>query len=393
MHIDCDSFFASCEGLKNPSLKWKYVCVWDEIVIACTYNCKDLGINTWTPIWEARKILKNMWIFLPCDHKYYEQISISLFEFLGENSLKIEPFSIDEAFCEITWIPEYYKLSLEKYLKKLQADILKYIWIPVSIGRAETKIKAKIYSKINKPNWIYIGFDEEKEKALFKELSVAKIPFIWKKSQEKLKYKCRNIYDFLKLWFWELKKIFWKNATDLWLELMWVNAFIVRKNPNSKSISRSRSFNKSMTNNKIFLQNQLKEHFNLVFEEIIEKNMELKHISVFLRKKDFLIISKWYIFPEHSKKRSLLLSKSMELFEEIYYLDSVYRSVWVVFSDLKKISAYQISIFEKVSNKNENENNLYKKINEINNKYNKNIISFGNSISWNCKWVKLWIRK
>lgn len=27
IHVDCDSFFASCEIMKNPALKNKYVCV------------------------------------------------------------------------------------------------------------------------------------------------------------------------------------------------------------------------------------------------------------------------------------------------------------------------------------------------------------------------------
>lgn len=41
-HVDCDSFFASCEVLKNPALKYRYVCVGSEIVIAASYNAKKL---------------------------------------------------------------------------------------------------------------------------------------------------------------------------------------------------------------------------------------------------------------------------------------------------------------------------------------------------------------
>ena len=41
-HIDCDSFFASCEIIKNPSLKGKYVCVGQDIIVAATYNAKAL---------------------------------------------------------------------------------------------------------------------------------------------------------------------------------------------------------------------------------------------------------------------------------------------------------------------------------------------------------------
>jgi nucleotidyltransferase/DNA polymerase involved in DNA repair len=47
--------------------------------------------------------------------------------YLKENTLKSEPFSIDEAFCEITGLPELYKLSLDDYIKKLQKDVTKNI--------------------------------------------------------------------------------------------------------------------------------------------------------------------------------------------------------------------------------------------------------------------------
>jgi len=56
-HVDCDSFFASCEVFRNPKLEKKYVCVGSEIVVAATYNAKRLGIKTGTPIWEAKRIL------------------------------------------------------------------------------------------------------------------------------------------------------------------------------------------------------------------------------------------------------------------------------------------------------------------------------------------------
>jgi len=49
-HIDCDSFFAECEILKNPKIKDDFVIVGDEIVLACNYKTKAFGIKTWTPM-------------------------------------------------------------------------------------------------------------------------------------------------------------------------------------------------------------------------------------------------------------------------------------------------------------------------------------------------------
>jgi len=284
IHVDCDSFFAECEIFRNPLLKNKYVLVGDEIVLACNYKTKALWIKTGTPVWQAEEILKGKWIFLKSDHNFYSLISSKLMNCLENNTLSIEPFSIDEAFCEITWLPELYKMNLEEYILKLQKDIISEVWVPVSIWVSTTRIKAKIFSKLNKPIWVFIDLWNSKE--LYKELELDIVPFIWKSMQNILKYKCNNVYDFISLWYPYLKKIIWKTATDLWLELSWVNCYHLRKTHISKSMSRWRSFNKNITNNKKYLYSQLLLNFNHLYEEFTIKNYTLKKISIYFRDKE-----------------------------------------------------------------------------------------------------------
>lgn len=151
-HIDCDSFFASCEILNNSDLQGKYVCVGSEIIVAATYNAKKLGVKVGTPIWEAKKILKDREAyFCGVDMHLYKNISHKLMSYLRENTLDVRIFSIDEAFVEITGLPEMNKLDIDEYLAQLQRDILERIGIPVSIGVSNTRLKAKIFSKVHKP--------------------------------------------------------------------------------------------------------------------------------------------------------------------------------------------------------------------------------------------------
>lgn len=81
----------------------------------------------------------------------YIEISRKLMAYLRENTLDVRVFSVDEAFVEITGLPEMNHLDIEQYLKNLQEDILKQIGIPVSIGVSNTRLKAKIFSKARKP--------------------------------------------------------------------------------------------------------------------------------------------------------------------------------------------------------------------------------------------------
>ncbi|MFK7779709.1 MAG: hypothetical protein QM490_01050 [Candidatus Gracilibacteria bacterium] len=392
-HIDCDSFFAECEIYKNPKLKNEYVIVGNEIVIACNYKTKALGIKTGTPIWEAKRILKDNGVFLPSDHRYYTFISDRLMLYLKENTLCIEPFSIDEAFCEITGLAEMNKISLIDYAKKLQIDILKNVGVPVSIGISNTRIKAKIFSKINKPFGVYISTNTIQDKNIFTSLPLSIVPYIGAKTQAKFKYSCDNVYDFINLGYWKLKKIIGKNATDLRLELSGVNAFVVKKNHSVKSMSRGRSFNKNITNNKDYLKNQLILNFNRLYEEFVNKGFELKTISIFLRDKSLYTHIYNYSFLEHTYLRSKILKIILELFEENYNNNILYRSTGVVFSNFISYKPYQSSIFDKPLRDKINHLKLAKTINRINNKYGSHKIGFGTYLLGEKSLVKLGIRK
>ena len=392
-HIDCDSFFAECEIHKNPKLKNKYVLVWDEIVIACNYKTKALDIGTGTPVWQAKQILKWQGIFLKGNHRYYSYISDRLMNYLKFNTLHVEPFSIDEAFCEISWLAEMNKMSLQDYTKYLQKDILKKIWVPVSIWVSNTRIKAKIFSKLNKPFWIYISLDSKNDKELFSHLPLEIVPFIWKKTQQKFKYSCENVYDFIKIWYWKLKEKIGKNATDLRLELIWVNAFVVKKSYRVQSMSRWRSFNKNITCNPLFLKNQLLINFNWLYEELIEKELETKVISIFLRDVWFFTHVYTTKLPEYSYIRKHLLDIILELFEKNIDPHTSYRSTGVIFSKLKNSKPHQINIFESKYHWKTNNLQLYQIVNDINKKYQCHKISFWSELLWLQQTSKLGIRK
>lgn len=391
IHVDCDSFFAECEIYKNPSLKNKYVLVWDEIILACNYKTKALWIKTGTPVWQAKKILNNSGVFLPSDHNYYSFISSKMMRFLEENTLSIEPFSIDEAFCEITWLAEMNKMSLENYVLKLQKDIIEYVWVPVSIWVSTTRIKAKIFSKLNKPKWIFI--DTWDSKPVYKTLNLGIVPFIWPSMRNKLKYKCANVYDFINLWYWYLKNNIWKNACDLWLELSWVNAYTIKQNPLSKSISRWRSFNKNITNNKDFLYSQILLNFNYLYEEFTIKNYELKKVSIFFRNKEKITSIFHFNLGYYTYLRADILKIVKALFLKYYDENNLIRSTWVVFSSLKKQDFHQINLFEERYEKSDKNLDLINIINDINKKFNVHKISFWSDLLEQKFSSKLGIRK
>lgn len=377
IHVDCDSFFASCEVLRNPNLKGKYVCVWWDIVVASSYEAKSLWVKVGTPLWEAKKILKQHGHYFPVDIDFYTKVSIELMNYLKKNTLYIEPFSIDEAFCEITWLPELYGMSVYEYIKKFQSDIRKYIGIPVSIWVSNTRIRAKIFSKIHKPNGIFIGFESEFIKSTFQKLPLKDIPFIGRKSQEKLRYNCSTIYDYIGLGFWDIKARIGKVGTDLRLELLWVDIYVVKKTPVTKSISRTRSFNHQMTSSKDFVKAQLIKNFDRALLALYKWDFEVRHIAIMFRDKQFKIYMYDQKIPEHTNMRKKILNAVWELFEKHFDPNIIYRSTWIYFYELRSYLPRQMNIFEKPLRGKENHYELIKKIHAMNMKLWEKKISFG----------------
>ncbi|MDD2907011.1 MAG: hypothetical protein PHH98_00060 [Candidatus Gracilibacteria bacterium] len=390
-HIDCDSFFAECEILRNPSIKNDYVLVGEEIILACNYKTKALGIKTGTPIWKARDILKGKGVYLRGDHDFYSLVSSKLMMYLEENTTYVEPFSIDEAFCDITGLPELYNLDLETYVKKLQKDIIKFVGVPVSIGVSTTRIKAKIFSKINKPLGVFIDTGNSRE--IYEKLEIGIVPFIGKSMQEKLKHRCKNIYDFIKIGYFNLKKDLGKTSTDLWLELSGVNAFKLRKSSISKSISRGRSFNKNINSDFEFLLKEIILNFNHLFEELTLKNFETKKVSIFFRNKQKQTIIFHYSLPCYTRDRKVLLEVVKKMMSLYFDSKILYRSTGLVFSSLKDKSFHQTNIFEKRVVFNDNKKEIYTIVNEINKKYDTHKVSFGMDLVDKNFSSKLGIRK
>lgn len=376
-HIDCNSFFVSCEQFRNPSLIGKKVCVWWEIIVAASYEAKKLWIKTWTPIWEARQILWNKWIFINADLDFYRSISKRFINFLQDYSNLQEVFSIDESFVDITWIPEIYGLNYHWFAVFLKKLILKNLWIPVSIWVANTRIKAKIFSDINKPFWEFIAFEDTEIIDIFSKLKVSEVPFIWKKTSEKLNYICKTIEDFRRLSFWKVNEILGKNWTDLWLELNGVDIMNFKWNSIPLSITRTSSFNKKITNDKLFIWQQIITHFDRAYLILNKYNIELGEVAIYLRDRNFVRYYHSFKFEERTNIRSSILSKINDIFKKEIDFEKFYRSTWIYFWNFREYKPKQLSLIDNENNIFTKNKNLSESIEKINRHFGKKLVSIG----------------
>jgi DNA polymerase-4 len=156
LHIDFDSYFASCEQQFNPKLRGKPIGVTAQngrtCIIAASREAKKMGIKSPSRTWEAIKIVPSM-IFVPAQFEKYWEITQKFLNICKDFSPFVELFSLDEVFIDITSTQELFGGKyqiINKIKKRIENEIGEYI--TVSVGISHNKLLAKLASGINKPN-------------------------------------------------------------------------------------------------------------------------------------------------------------------------------------------------------------------------------------------------
>ncbi len=190
LHVDGDSFFASCEIALDKKLEGRAVWVGggrrgDGIVIAANRAAKKFGVKTCMPCFEAKRLCPSGVLCRP-HYDAYREISAQMFHVLEQYSPTLVPISIDEGFLDFTTMDRHVfrNTSPEKYVKEICERISREVKIPVSAGLASSSRLAKLATDAAKPGFIEIKPGEEKE--FLKDRSVRELSGIGKNRQRSL---------------------------------------------------------------------------------------------------------------------------------------------------------------------------------------------------------------
>ena len=103
--VDCENFYASCERIFRPDLKYKPIVVLssnDGCVIARSKEAKQLGIQMGVPWFKTKKnFLKHGGVFFSSNFALYGDISNRVMNILAGMANNIEIYSVDEAFLDL----------------------------------------------------------------------------------------------------------------------------------------------------------------------------------------------------------------------------------------------------------------------------------------------------
>ncbi len=190
IHCDCNSFFASVELLDHPELKSLPVAVCGDpdgrhgIVLAKNEAAKKYGIQTAEVLWQARAKCPELVLLPPHREKYryYYQIINGIYQ---EYTVRVEPFSIDESWLDVTQGWRLFAPSPQALGDLLRRRVREATGLTVSAGVSFNKVFAKMGSDYKKPDaTTYIG--PENYRDILWPLPVSAMLFVGKSAAARL---------------------------------------------------------------------------------------------------------------------------------------------------------------------------------------------------------------
>ncbi|WP_445336309.1 Y-family DNA polymerase [Citrobacter koseri] len=143
--VDVNSFYASCETVFRPDLKGRPVVVLsnnDGCVIARSAEAKPF-VKMGEPYFKQKETFRRHGIVaFSSNYELYADMSNRVMTTLEEMSPRVEIYSIDEAFCDLTGVRNCRDLT--DFGREIRETVLRRTHLTVGVGIAQTKTLAKL---------------------------------------------------------------------------------------------------------------------------------------------------------------------------------------------------------------------------------------------------------
>ena len=379
--IDCNSFYVSCERLFNPKISNKPVVVLsnnDGCVISRSTEAKKIGIKMGEPYFKVKELVKknNVYIF-SSNYGLYGDISRRVMKTLRSFSDKIEIYSIDEAFIDLSHIKDE---NIEDYGKRIRERVLKWTGIPTSVGISCTKTLSKVANHVAKKNKTGVIFLKDNIDDVLKNFDISDIWGVGRQlSKLYIKNGINNAYKLKNISNSWVKKSTNVLGAKTVMELRGISCInLETEETKRKSCCVSRSFGK-----KIESLNKLKEsittHCLNAAEKIRNDNQTTRSITVFIRTSPFDKNRKYYSnsltidLPVATNNSLELVKMAIEGLKKIYKYGYFYQKAGIILSKLNEAGEKNLNLLTPIlENKSQT---LMKAIDVTNAKYGRNVIS------------------
>jgi DNA polymerase-4 len=388
LHIDLDAFYCAVEETHNPELRGKPFAVGGKpeergVVASCSYAARRMGVRSAMPMGKALRLSPGL-IIVPMRHHLYSEVSRQVMERLHQLTPLVEQISIDEAFLDISEVPE----SPEMIAHKLQSRIHNELQLPCSIGIASNKMVAKIATEVGKslalreikakgevkpPNALtVVPFGEE---AAF--LAPLPADMLWgvgpKTSARLTELGIYTIGDLAKWPESEMVRMFGENGRDLAGHSKGIDDRPITTEHETKSISQEITYSKDVRDDAV-LQKTLREMSAEVGRQLRRNNLAGKTIKLKLRWPDFTTLTRQTTLTNPTDQDDEIERVALELLKAVRKPFQAVRLIGVGVTGLGQ-PIRQLGLWDADSEK---ERRLQDVVDELQEKYGRNVIKRGN---------------
>lgn len=389
LHIDLDAFYCAVEETRNPTLRGKAFAVGgkpDErgVVASCSYAARRMGVRSAMPMAKALRLCPGL-IIVSSRHRLYGEVSQQVMERLHDLTPLVEQISIDEAFLDISEIHE----RPELVARRLQSRIHEELDLPCSIGIASNKLVAKIATEVGKS----LALREIKEKGEIKPPNaVTVVPFgeeaaflaplpadmLWgvgpKTSARLTELGIYTIGDLARWPESELIRMFGENWRDLARHSRGIDDRPIATEHETKSISQEITFSKDVRDDAV-LQKTLREMSAEVGAQLRKNHLAGKTIKLKLRWPDFTTLTRQTTLDSPTDRDEEIENTALDLMRSVRKPYQAVRLIGVGVTGLGR-PIRQLGLWDM---DHEKSRKLQEAVDELREKYGKNIIQQGDS--------------
>lgn len=340
------------------------------IVLAKSTKAKQFGIITGETLYSARKKCRNLQVYQG-NFKIYREYSNALYKLLSEYTEKIERFSIDECFLDIT---EYLMGDTQiNKAKEINSRVKNELGFTVNVGVAHNKLLAKMASDFTKPDRVHTLYEEEIPTKMW-PLPISELFMIGKKTVPKLyNMGIKTIGQLAKYDEKILVKKFGKFGKTMWEYANGIDNSEVNYMPEKpKSIGNSVTLPIDTSNIE-----ELEEIIVALVEQVAyrlrKENLLATVVNVQLRTKNFEDFSHQTKIDYATSNTKDILKVAKEILKQMYKNNQQIRLVGVRLDGLVESEQLQLSLFGNTEN-NKKQQRLDKVLDNLNEKYGYNFV-------------------
>lgn len=340
------------------------------IVLAKSPKAKMFGISTGETLYQARMKCSSLQVY-PVNFKLYKENSNILYQLLLQYTDKIERFSVDECFLDMTDC--LLGDTLLNKAREINKRVKNELGFTVNVGVAHNKLLAKTASDFTKPDRVHTLFEEEIPTKMWL-LPVSELFMLGRKTIPKLyNMRIKTIGQLAKADKELMIKKFGKHGLMMWEYANGIdNSEVHYQYEKPKGVGNSTTLPMDVSD-----ISKLEEILLALTEQVTYRlrryNLLANVVNVQLRTKDFEDKSHQRKLPEGTSSTKDIYAEAKELLHEMYIKGTPIRLIGMRVDNLIEKDELQLSLFSYQDS--EKQEKLDKVVDDLKQKYGYNSIT------------------